>query len=214
MIGRDGVAYTNFVTDGNPWNPTWIPLAAPRARFPPGAPITALKRNDVQEDIFAVGQDGAVYTSFVLYDTPNERWGAWHDWIPIRDTSNRFPDHFTVPPRTPVAAIRRDTHQLDIFVTGRDGNAYTNFVLDGNPWNPEWIPLGRTPHRPHPRRDHHHNPARQPPARHLRDRERRRRLHKLRRDRPRHRTLGHLQTPGSHSARHRPDSSPERRSPP
>ena len=83
-IGGDGTAYTSFVTldpatgRWSPWH-TWIPLGSPPTRFHPGTPISAIKRNPVQEDIFATATDGHVYTSYVLLHQGT--WGAWKPWI-------------------------------------------------------------------------------------------------------------------------------------
>ena len=54
-------------------------------------PVSAIKRSDLQQDIFATGSNGVVYTNYV------HGGEAWHGWIPLIDYSDAFPDHFTVP---------------------------------------------------------------------------------------------------------------------
>ena len=133
VTGRDGVVFTNYVVDHGDWNNwIWIDDAAhpdQRWRAAPGSPVTAVKRDEHQLDIFVVGHGGAIFTNWVVDD------GPWNEWIRIEDSG--YEDGFTAPIQ-PIAAVKRDEHQLDIFVTGRDGVVFTNYVVDHGDWN-NWI---------------------------------------------------------------------------
>jgi hypothetical protein len=74
-------------------------------------------------DLFAVGKDGAVYTTF--YDDN----GGWHNhWFRLGDQN--FPDGFTLAEDTPIGVVSRMPSQLDLFAVGKDGAVYTTFYGD------------------------------------------------------------------------------------
>jgi hypothetical protein len=102
VVGREGQVFTNFVVDNGPFN-GWTALADPRFpdgfTVPPGSPVSAVKRNDRQLDLFVVGREGQVFTNFVVDNGPFNGWTALAD--------PRFPDGFTVPPGSPVSAVLR-----------------------------------------------------------------------------------------------------------
>ncbi len=130
VVGRDGGVYTNWVVDHGSWN-KWFRISE-RNFTTPQSDVTVIKRDDHQEDIFIVGRDGGVYTNWVVDH------GHWNKWIRLADRN--FPDGFTAAPGSTVAAVKRDDHQEDIFVVGRDGVIYTNWVVDHGPWN-EWFAI-------------------------------------------------------------------------
>jgi hypothetical protein len=132
-IARGGEVFTNWVVDHRPWN-VWIRIADPSFgdgfTVPLQSVVTAVKRDEHQVDIFAVGKDGGVYTNWVVDHDP------WNVWIRIADPN--FGDGFTVPPPSVVTAIKRDEHHMDIFAVGRGGEVFTNWVVDHGHWN-QWI---------------------------------------------------------------------------
>src|SRR5438552_5129491 len=77
VSGFDRILYSSEEFDDGPWSAprplenTSNPTA--RNRFPVGAPIAAIRRNDHQRDAFAIGTNGHLYTVFRLD-------GAW--WSP------------------------------------------------------------------------------------------------------------------------------------
>ena len=87
-------------------------------KFVQNTPIATICRNPNQMDLFAVGEDGRVYSAW---------WnGEWHDWFPIGDR--------VFAQNTPIAAISRNDDQMDLFAVGEDGRVYSAW------WNGEWKP--------------------------------------------------------------------------
>jgi len=130
IVGSDGGIYTNWVVDHGSWN-KWIRIGEKNFTTSQST-VTAIKRDDHQVDIFVVDLNGGIYTNWVVDH------GSWNKWIRIDDLS--FPDGFTAQPESIVGTVRRDDHQQDIFVVGRDGVIYTNWVVDHGPWN-KWLPI-------------------------------------------------------------------------
>ena len=128
--------------------PTWtrgevtlLESAQPVLR--PGAPLAvATQRGGRQLDVFAVGNDGAVWVTFTVDD------GPWTDGIGGRTPFRVSPAGFA-PPGAPLAvATQRGGHQLDVFAVGNDGAVWVTFTVDDGPWT-DGIG-GRTPFRVSP----------------------------------------------------------------
>jgi hypothetical protein len=131
--GNDGKVYTIW-SQGSEWSDfkdDWRPIGG---RFPVGAPVAVVARNANQLDLFATGTDGKVYTSW---------WSAGSGWSGINN--NWRPIGGLFPAGAPVAAVSRDSNQLDLFVTGDDGKVYTSWWSPGSGWsgvNSNWRPIG------------------------------------------------------------------------
>jgi hypothetical protein len=140
VVGQNGIVYTNYVVGNDPWT-GWIPID-PTLRALPGSVVSAITRDDRQEDLFVVGPEGGIYTNWVIDH------GTWNNWIRLTDPA--YDDGFTVEPGSVVWAVKRDEQQLDIFVVGRDGSVFTNWVsFDGNQWL-NWNQWLRIPGNPSP----------------------------------------------------------------
>ena len=111
-----------LVTRGHPRDmmgmvPHEIGSVVPLQVAPPGAPVAVVERDgtpamfDKQEDLFVVGYDGAVWTTFVIDD------GGWS--TPIRLTQRGL-----APPGAGIAAVRRHDRQIDVFVVGEEGTVW------------------------------------------------------------------------------------------
>ena len=91
--------------------------------FSPKTQISTISRNPNQMDLFGVGIDGHVKSSW---------WnggGCWHDWFQIGIgvfTQN-----------TPLATICRNPNQMEIFGVGQDGHVYSAY------WNGQWHEWGK-----------------------------------------------------------------------
>ncbi|KQW06937.1 hypothetical protein [Streptomyces sp. Root369] len=85
-------------------------------------------------DLFTVGSDGVVYTTW--WYAGND-WGAiTGDWRPI---GGYFPAH------AKVTAISKSPNSIDLFVTGNDGRVYTSWWYEGQDWSGvenNWRPIG------------------------------------------------------------------------
>ncbi|MDQ3933780.1 MAG: lysyl oxidase family protein [Actinomycetota bacterium] len=134
ICGNDGRVYTSWWFAGADWsgvNDNWRPLGG---FFPAGAPVSAVARTGNNLDLFVVGNDGRVYTSW---------WFAGGDWSGVNDNWRPLGGFF--PAGAPVTAVSRGPGQLDLFVTGNDGRVYTSWWTDGADWsgvNDNWRPLG------------------------------------------------------------------------
>jgi hypothetical protein len=102
---------------GNPWR-EWFRIGSRELpRFPQNTPIATICRNPNQMDIFAVGEDGGVYSAW---------WNGnpWREWFRIGSRVFRR--------NTPIATICRNPNQMDIFAVGEDGRVYSAG------WNGDW----------------------------------------------------------------------------
>jgi hypothetical protein len=81
--------------------------------------IAAVSRLPEQLDLFAMGQDGTLFTTF---------WnsGGWGQWYPISDPAANPFDPAAVP-----TVVSRYSSHMDIFMQGTDGIVYTNWYDDG-----------------------------------------------------------------------------------
>jgi hypothetical protein len=134
VVGNDGRVYTSWWHEGSNWsgiNNNWAPIGG---FFPVGATVTAVARMSNHLDLFVVGNDGRVYTSWWH---EGQQWSGLHDnWAPIGGF---------FPPGSTVTAVARETDQLDLFVTGNDGRVYTSWWHEGSTWsgiNNNWAPIG------------------------------------------------------------------------
>jgi hypothetical protein len=86
-----------------------------------------------QLDLFLIGYDGVVYTSWW------NRQGGWSGLDGWRSIGGFF------PVGAQVAALARMRDHLDLFVTGNDGRVYTEWWHAGGDWsglNNNWAPIG------------------------------------------------------------------------
>ncbi len=135
VVGTNGGVYTTFGLDGVGWAP-WFRISASSGTVPVGSVVTATMHQTargLQQDLFAVGTDGGVYTAFGLDGI------GWSPWFRISASSG------TVPVRSVVTATVHNTTrglQQDLFAVGTDGGVYTAFGLDGVGWS-RWFRIGR-----------------------------------------------------------------------
>src|SRR5207249_10671726 len=83
---------------------SWRPIGG---FFPPGAPVSAVARTGNNLDLFVVGNDGRVYTSW---------WYAGADWSGVADDWRPIGGLF--PPGAPVSAVSRTGSHLATFAFG------------------------------------------------------------------------------------------------
>jgi hypothetical protein len=145
VVGNNGGVYTSwwpasftFVpsspSSGNDWsgvNNNWRLIGG---IFPVGAPVTAVARTPDNLDLFVVGNDGVVYTSW--WPTGNDWSGVNNDWRPIGGF---------FPVGAPVSAVARTPDNLDLFVVGNNGGVYTSSWSAGSDWSGvsnNWLLIG------------------------------------------------------------------------
>ena len=92
----------------------------------PRSPIGAVSRSADKLDIFAVADDGNVYTAAWEPD-----FGSWHGWYLIGGA--------TFPPGAPVYAVSRSAEKLDIFAVNDDFGAIVPSIV-GTIMTSAWEP--------------------------------------------------------------------------
>jgi hypothetical protein len=109
----------------NPWV-GWVQIRS--GVFTPRTPIgAAVDGSDL--DLYAVGQDGPVYTSLW-------RGGpSWGSWAKVGST--------TFSQKTPIGAVARGSKR-DLYAVHDDGRVYSAWWRSGPGWH-EWAPIGHTP---------------------------------------------------------------------
>ena len=100
----------------------------------PGARVSALARSPDHTDVFAVGRDGGIYTS---WRDANIDGGAWHAFTRIGPVG-------LAQAGTRVAAVARTPKHIDLFVTALDGRILGNWwdaSVDNQQWH-AWFEIG------------------------------------------------------------------------
>ena len=134
VVGNDGRVYTSWWSTGGDWSGVQSNWRSIGGFFPVGAHISAIARTPNNLDLFVVGNDGRVYTSW---------WYAGSDWSGINDNWRSIGGFF--PAGAPLSATSRSANNLDVFVTGNDGRVYTSWWYAGSDWsgiNNNWRSLG------------------------------------------------------------------------
>ena len=113
------------------WN-DWFELPLPAARrFPDKCHLAALSRDPNYMDVFAIDADGNLQSIW---------WNGnpWRNWF----TLDKFPPGASIhsfPPGAPIAALSRNSNQMDLFVAGSDNQLWSRFFTGD--WNnvPTWF---------------------------------------------------------------------------
>jgi hypothetical protein len=91
--------------------------------------VTAIARYNNHLDLFVVGADNRIYSTW-WQDTT-----GWTNWFNVSDGMSQ--------PGGQVAAISRVTEHMDVFAVGADGLVYSTRWDDSNGWT-EWLVLSVT----------------------------------------------------------------------
>lgn len=123
-VGKDAAVYSTYYDDKGGWSNQWSRLGD--ANFgddftlPVNTPIAPAVRVPSHLDLFAVGKDGAVYSTYW-----DDNGGWLNHWFRIGDP--RFGDGFTLPVNTPIAAASRDSERIDLVAVGKDSAVYSQY---------------------------------------------------------------------------------------
>ncbi len=134
IVGGDGRVYTSWQVSGGAFSgasDSWRPIGG---FFPPGSPVSAVARTTTTLDLFVIGYDGRVYTSW---------WSQGSDWSGVNNNWRAIGGFF--PVGAPVTAVARTANNLDLFVAGGDGRIYTSWWSAGVDWsgvNNNWRSIG------------------------------------------------------------------------
>ena len=127
-IGANGGLYTAAGTFGpgafDSGNATWEGPTAigPAGLAPSGATITSLSRGPAENDLFFIGNNGALYTASQVNN------GNWTAPQAISATG-------LAAPGSSVTAPVRSTLEEDVFFVGSNGTLYTTWQSNGGMWN-------------------------------------------------------------------------------
>jgi len=139
-VGTDGGVYSTFWNTGG-WLNRWFRLTDPnffdQFTIPPQSEVNVLSRFATHLDLFVVGRDSAVYSTF--WDG-NTGWNP--HWFRLGDTN--FADGFKVPIKAPISSLCRFTGHIDLFVSGFDGGVYSTFWDQSSGWFNHWFRLADT----------------------------------------------------------------------
>ena len=127
VIGFDNAIWTTFWNDAGGWNPGgWFQIHPETVFDHTTQQIAAVSRAPGNLDLFVIGFDNAIWTTF---------WndaGGWNPggWFQIHPET--VFDHTTQQ----IAAVSRAPGNLDLFVIGFDNAIWTTFWNDAVGWNP------------------------------------------------------------------------------
>lgn len=138
-VGRDGALYVTWERGDGPWsdghtvagyNPRPYPARiTPPSLVPRNARVVAAKQSDNQLDAFWVGNDGAIWVTWVTGD------GQWTDgFTPTAQPARITPQHFAKPGAC-LAVAKQTNDQLDVFVIRDDGAVWVTWVTGLGHWS-------------------------------------------------------------------------------
>ena len=125
VIGFDNHVWSTFWTPQTGWNGDWFPLPGQAVFDREKQQIAAVSRAPDNLDLFVIGFDNHVWTTFW---TPQTGWNG--DWFPLPGQAVFDRE------KQQIAAVSRSPDNLDLFVIGFDNHVWSTF------WNPadrlEW----------------------------------------------------------------------------
>ncbi|MDT5301659.1 MAG: hypothetical protein QOG79_4901, partial [Mycobacterium sp.] len=131
-INGDGGRYRlTFEARRLGWQSDWFPLPGQAVFDHERQRLTAVSRTPGNLDLFVVGFDNRVWTTF----WPNAEGGWNGDWFPVPGQAVFDHEH------QHVAAVSRAPGNLDLFIVGFDNRIWTTFWNDAVGWNGDWFPL-------------------------------------------------------------------------
>ena len=130
VIGFDNRVWTTFWNENTGWNPDFFPLPGQAVFDREKQQLAAVSRFPGQLDVFVIGFDNRVWTTFW-----NENTGWNPDFFPL--PGQAVFDH----EKQQLAVVSRAPGNLDLFVIGFDNHVWTTFWNDAHGWNGDWFPL-------------------------------------------------------------------------
>ena len=128
ITGHDGAIWSSWWhDDAQSWR-SWFQIH-PEARFRQDRPVAAVARISEHMDLFRVGYDGTVWSSWWHNDTK-----GWRPWFQIHPET-------VFPKEARVTALARRADHLDIFVVGHNGAVWSSWWHDdAQSWRP-WFQI-------------------------------------------------------------------------
>ncbi len=130
VVGFDNVIWSSWwEPDEQSWRP-WFQIHPKTVFDHTTQQVTAIARNDHHVDLFVVGFDNAIWSSWWEPDAQ-----SWRPWFQIHPET--VFDHTTQQ----VSAIARNDHHVDLFVIGFDNVVWSSWwEPDAQSWRP-WFQL-------------------------------------------------------------------------
>jgi hypothetical protein len=132
-VGRDGAIHVYWSGDLGPWTDGTSGRSGPAPISPSGlaptqAHLATAPQGPNQLDTFVVGNDGAVYVTWVVGG------GHWADGTPGNPGPASITPRGLAPAGAPIATAMQGSNQLDTFVVGNDGAIHVTWVFGGGHW--------------------------------------------------------------------------------
>jgi hypothetical protein len=127
VTGHDGQVMSTWWEGAKGWQP-WFAIHPESATGAPGQSVTAVWSNPQHLDLFIMGRDGRVMSTWW------EGAKGWQPWFAI------YPESTTGAPGQPVTAVWSNPQHLDLFVTGHDGRVMSTWWDAAKSWQP-WFAI-------------------------------------------------------------------------
>jgi hypothetical protein len=108
------------------WAPNWVGVSGGIAGS--GDSVTAIARYPQHLDVFCVGGDGGIYSSWWDISTAA---GGWAPWFRVAGGA--------AAPGTTIAVVARNPNHLDLFAIGTDRGVYSIWWDQNGGWAPGWF---------------------------------------------------------------------------
>lgn len=133
-VRDDGAIWVTWEVDNKVWTDGdadhgYPAKITPSGLTPPGAHLAADRQSANQIDTFVVGNDGAVYVTWVVGS------GHWSDGTPGNPPPARITPANFAPPGACLATAYQTNDQLDVFVVGHDGAIHVTWVIGLGIWS-------------------------------------------------------------------------------
>jgi hypothetical protein len=124
----------NIVAPGFRVGRFWIPSI-----LPSNAQMSAISRSPTNLDVFAIGSDGNVYTSYWNGGSGVDSQGLPNWAAPFSTTTKACVNTTTScagsgQPGGPIASVARWNGSIDVFYIGKDGGVWTTFWDESHDW--------------------------------------------------------------------------------
>ena len=134
VVGDDGAVWVTWAvgpghwSDGTPGNSEPARIT-PTGIAPKAACLAAAHQGDNQLDVFFIGNDGAVYVTWVAGE------GHWSDGSPGFPSPVRITRANFAKPGGCLATAMQSNSQLDVFGVGNDGAVFVTWVVGLGHWS-------------------------------------------------------------------------------
>ncbi|HEX8609905.1 MAG TPA: hypothetical protein VF800_01280 [Telluria sp.] len=128
VIGFDNHVWSTYWTESSGWSSEWFPIPGATVFDHTRQQVAAVARAPDILDLFVVGFDNRVWSTFWTGTT------GWNrDWFPLPGGA-RFDGN-----TQQVTALARERGNLDLFIIGSDGHIWSTYWSEATGWNSDWF---------------------------------------------------------------------------